>query len=48
MKKNATVKIMGVYERLVLGTLWYTSLPIYEWLAYTERNTFHEKFMNGS
>ena len=47
-KKSATVKFMRVYERLGLGTLWYTSLPVYEWRVYTERNTFQEKFMSGS
>ena len=40
-EKNDAVKFMRDYERLLLGTLWYTSLPIYEWLVYTERNTFH-------
>ena len=47
-KKAATVKFMRVYERLVVGTLWYTSLPVYEWRVYAETNTFHEKFMSGS
>ena len=39
---------MRVDKRLVLGNLWYTSLPVYEWRVYTGRNTFHEKFMSGS
>ena len=48
VKKTATVKFMRVYERLVVGTLWYTSLPVYEWRVYMERKTFHDKFMSGS
>ena len=47
-KKAATVKFMRVYERLVVGTLWYTSLPVYEWRVYMERKPFHDKFMSGS